>query len=100
MSSPPSPPHPAVDRRTVLRTLLRGTCVLTAVGAGCGGEWRDAVVLDAPVPADVPDAGAPGTACSRAPSPASITRRAASALEAPVTMFFRNSVWPGASMIT
>ena len=34
------------------------------------------------------------------PSPASITRSAASALEAPVTMFFRNSVWPGASMIT
>jgi Rieske Fe-S protein len=72
MSSTPSPPHvKEMDRRTALRTLLRGTCALTVVGAGCGGEWRDAVVLDAPVPADVPDAGAPGTACSGAPSPGS-----------------------------
>ncbi|WP_240359857.1 ubiquinol-cytochrome c reductase iron-sulfur subunit [Pyxidicoccus trucidator] len=63
--TPPAPHIKEVDRRAALRTLLRGTCALAAVGAGCGGEWRDAVVLDAPAP----DAGAPGAACSGGPTP-------------------------------
>jgi cytochrome b6-f complex iron-sulfur subunit len=64
----PPPPHiKEVDRRTALRTLLRGTCALAAAGAGCGGEWREAVVLDVPFP----DAGSPGAACSGAPTPGS-----------------------------
>ncbi|MCP3139343.1 QcrA and Rieske domain-containing protein [Pyxidicoccus xibeiensis] len=63
MSRPPPSPHiKDVDRRTALRTLLQGTCALAAVGAGCGGEWREAIVLDAP------DAGgAPGAACDGTP---------------------------------
>jgi cytochrome b6-f complex iron-sulfur subunit len=62
MSRAPPPPHgEEVDRRSALRTLLRCTCALAAAGAGCGGEWREAVVLDAPAP----DAGA----CSEAPTP-------------------------------
>jgi len=38
--------------------------------------------------------------CSRTPSFAAITRTAASARDAPVIMFFKNSLWPGASMMT
>ena len=36
---------------------------------------------------------------SQSPRAASITMSAASAREAPVTMFLRNSMWPGASMM-
>ena len=36
---------------------------------------------------------------SSTPRAASITMSAASAREAPVTMFLRNSMWPGASMM-
>lgn len=50
-----------VDRRSALRTLLRCTCALAAAGAGCGGEWREAVVLEVPAP----DAGA----CPEGPTP-------------------------------
>ena len=67
--TPPPPPLQAVDRRSALRTLLRCTCALAAAGAGCGGEWREAVVLDAPAPDAAPDAGVPGAACSGAPTP-------------------------------
>ena len=51
----------STDRRQVLCTLLRGTCALAALG--CGGDWRDAVVLPAPdpVPAGCGDTGVPGT---------------------------------------
>ncbi|WP_426757269.1 ubiquinol-cytochrome c reductase iron-sulfur subunit [Myxococcus sp. Y35] len=54
-----------VDRRAALRTLLEGTCALAALGAGCGGEWREAIVLDPP------DAGGPGAACEEVPTPGS-----------------------------
>ena len=37
--------------------------------------------------------------CSWMPSSAAISSSAASALAAPVTIFLRNSLWPGASMI-
>ncbi|WP_223638599.1 ubiquinol-cytochrome c reductase iron-sulfur subunit [Corallococcus sp. EGB] len=51
-----------VDRRQALCTLLRGTCALAALG--CGGDWREAVVLPAPDPEAAPvcgDTGVPGT---------------------------------------
>ncbi|WP_375754742.1 ubiquinol-cytochrome c reductase iron-sulfur subunit [Corallococcus exercitus] len=54
-----------VDRRQALCTLLRGTCALAALG--CGGDWREAVVLPAPdvgpapLPATCGDTGVPGT---------------------------------------
>ncbi|RKI36149.1 Rieske (2Fe-2S) protein [Corallococcus sp. AB004] len=50
-----------VDRRQALCTLLRGTCALAALG--CGGDWREAVVLPAPAlaPAECGDTGVPGT---------------------------------------
>ena len=59
---PPTGTATEVDRRTALRTLLRCTCALAA--AGCGGEWREAVVLDTPS-SDASDAGA----CPAAPTP-------------------------------
>lgn len=49
-----------LDRRAALLTLAQGGCALAALGVGCGGEWREAVVLDLP-----PD----GAACPRAPLP-------------------------------
>lgn len=45
-----------MDRRQALCTLLRGTCALAALG--CGGDWREAVVV--PGPDAVPDAGPAG----------------------------------------
>lgn len=63
MKGPPPSPHiKEVDRRAALCTLLRGTCALAALGAGCGGEWREAVVLDVPEPPE-------GAACAGAPLP-------------------------------
>lgn len=47
-----------LDRREALRTLARGTCSLAALGMGCGGDWREAIVLDE-VP-DASNAGHPG----------------------------------------
>lgn len=49
-----------LDRRAALLTLAQGGCALVALGVGCGGEWREAVVLDLP-----PD----GAACPGAPLP-------------------------------
>ncbi|MBU8895596.1 Rieske 2Fe-2S domain-containing protein [Corallococcus sp. M34] len=37
-----------MDRRAALGSLLRGTCALAVLGAGCGREWRDAAVLEVP----------------------------------------------------
>jgi len=53
----------SLDRRSALLALARGGCALAALGAGCGGEWRQAVVL-APPPEGAACAGAPppGTA--------------------------------------
>lgn len=51
-----------MDRRQALCTLLRGTCALAALG--CGGDWREAVVLPAPDLGPSPvcgDTGVPGT---------------------------------------
>jgi Rieske Fe-S protein len=45
MSRPPSDTESHVDRRTVLGSLLHGTCALAALCAGCGPEWREATVL-------------------------------------------------------
>ncbi|NOK21172.1 ubiquinol-cytochrome c reductase iron-sulfur subunit [Corallococcus carmarthensis] len=47
-----------VDRRQALCTLLRGTCALAALG--CGGDWREAVVLPPPAPDAGPDPAACG----------------------------------------
>ncbi|MCY1031842.1 Rieske 2Fe-2S domain-containing protein [Corallococcus sp. BB11-1] len=56
-----------VDRRAALRTLLRGTCALAALG--CGTDWRDAVVLPGPDPETAPDAGASPAVCGDAGPP-------------------------------
>jgi hypothetical protein len=34
-----------LERRAVLGSLLRGTCALAALCAGCGTDWREATVL-------------------------------------------------------
>lgn len=44
-------------RREALRTLVRGTCALAALGVGCGDGWREAVVLDDVPQPDAPDCG-------------------------------------------
>ncbi|MBZ4408672.1 Rieske (2Fe-2S) protein [Myxococcus sp. XM-1-1-1] len=52
-----------LDRRAALLTLARGGCALATLGAGCGGEWREAIVLDPPPEgASCPDLPQPGTA--------------------------------------
>ncbi len=42
MPRPPSDTESQVDRRTVLGSLLHGTCALATLCAGCGPEWREA----------------------------------------------------------
>lgn len=51
-----------LDRRSALLLLAKGGCAFATLGAGCGGEWREAVVRDLPTD---------GSACSGAPVPGS-----------------------------
>ncbi|WP_342376516.1 Rieske (2Fe-2S) protein [Myxococcus stipitatus] len=51
-----------LDRRAVLLSLAQGGCALATLGMGCGGEWRQAEVLDLPPDAVCPGAPSPGSA--------------------------------------